>query len=425
MLEIQRIRENEADIIRGLKLRNIADAEKLVAQIQAIDRDKRTALTKLETNRAEMNKVAATVGALMKEGKKDEAEAAKQRSAEFKQEIKNLEVSVAEMDAALEAAIIALPNVSHPSVPAGKTPEDNQVVYQNNIQPVLPANVKPHWDLCKELNIIDWELGTKLTGAGFPVYRGKGAKLVRGLIQFFLDEGSNAGYEEIYPPLMVNEDSGRGTGQIPDKEGQMYHMQLDNLYMIPTAEVPITNIYRDVILEEDQLPIRNCGYTPCFRREAGSYGKDVRGLNRLHQFDKVEIVEIAHPDKSYERLEVMLNHAKSLLEKLELPYRVLLLCGGDMGFTSAKTFDLEVFSAAQQRWLEVSSVSCFETFQANRLKLRIREKEKKNTRLAHTLNGSALALPRVMAALMENNQTEDGHIRLPKVLHKYTGFEVI
>lgn len=425
MLEIQRFRDNPQDILRGLHIRNFANADQLVEAIVNLDKDRRAVLNKLESQRSEMNKVASGVGQLMKEGRKEEAEAAKQRSGELKQEIKDLEAQIAELEQAQQQAIVALPNAPHASVPAGKTPEDNVVVHLHDVEHTLPANFKPHWDICKALDIIDWELGVKLTGSGFPVYKGKGAKLVRALIQFFIDEAEAAGYQEVIPPLLVNEESAFATGQLPDKEGQMYHAQTDNLFLIPTAEVPITNLYRDVIVEEDQLPIRNCGYTQCFRRESGSYGKDVRGLNRLHQFDKVEIVEIAHPDTSYDRLEVMLAHSKSLLEKLGLKYRVLLLCGGDMGFASAKTFDLEVWSAAQSRWLEVSSVSCFETFQTNRLKLRMREKEKKNTRLAHTLNGSALALPRVMAAIMENFQTEKGGFRIPEPLQKYTGFAVV
>lgn len=425
MIEIQRFRDNPQQVLAALQLRNLPQAAEAVNEIVELDKTRRGFLSRLEVARAEANKISASVGLLMKEGRKEEAEAAKSQTAALKAEIKDLQEKVAEIEARQHQCVIALPNTPHSSVPPGKGADDNQVVFENDLTHSLPAGFKPHWDLCKSLDIIDWELGSKITGSGFPVYKGKGAKLLRALIQFFIDEAEAAGYSEVVPPLLVNADSGFGTGQLPDKEGQMYFVNEDQLYLIPTAEVPITNLYRDVIVDEDQLPIRNCGYTQCFRREAGTYGKDVRGLNRLHQFDKVEIVEIAHPDQSYERLEAMLEHSKSLLEKLGLRYRVLLLCGGDMGFGSAKTYDLEVWSAAQERWLEVSSVSCFETFQANRLKLRIREKEKKGTRLAHTLNGSALALPRVMAAIMENFQTEKGGIRMPEALQRYLGFSVI
>ncbi|MBO7523626.1 MAG: serine--tRNA ligase, partial [Bacteroidales bacterium] len=328
------------------------------------------------------------------------------------------------IDAELKSQLVLLPNLPHASVPRGFGAADNEVVRQCGVIPNLDENALPHWELIKKYDIIDFELGTKLTGAGFPVYKGKGAKLQRALISFFLDEGEKAGYVEMMPPIVVNEDSGFGTGQLPDKEGQMYHVTLDNFYMVPTAEVPVTNIYRDVILDASELPIKNMAYTPCFRREAGSWGADVRGLNRLHQFDKVEIVRIAHPDHSYESLEEMVAHVEGLVQKLELPYRILRLCGGDMSFTSALTFDFEVFSAAQKRWLEVSSTSNFESFQANRLKCRFKEKGEKQTRLVHTLNGSALALPRIVAALLENNQTADG-IKIPKVLVPYTGFDMI
>jgi seryl-tRNA synthetase len=372
----------------------------------------------------EMNQISKEIGSLMKTGKKEEAEAAKEKTYSLKEEIKSLSDKMIPIDNDLRNEIVRLPNLPHESVPPGYGADDNIIVRGGeNILP-LPENALPHWDLIKKYDIIDFDLGIKLTGAGFPVYKGKGAKLQRALISFFLDEGEKAGYQEIMPPILVNEDSGFGTGQLPDKEGQMYHATLDNFYLIPTAEVPVTNIYRDVILSADQLPIKNIAYTPCFRREAGSWGAHVRGLNRLHQFDKVEIVRIAHPDHSYESLEEMVSHVEGLVSKLELPYRILKLCGGDMSFTSALTYDFEVWSAAQKRWLEVSSVSNFESFQANRLKCRFKEKGDKQTRLAHTLNGSALALPRIVAAILENNQTAEG-IKIPKVLIPYTGFDMI
>jgi seryl-tRNA synthetase len=361
---------------------------------------------------------------LMKSGKKEEAEAARLKTYTLKEEIRTFSDKLIPIDNELKNEIISLPNLPHESVAPGHTPEDNVKVREGGVMPLLSANALPHWELIKKYDIIDFDLGIKLTGAGFPVYLGKGAKLERSLINFFLDEGGKAGYREVMPPIMVNEDSGFGTGQLPDKEGQMYHATLDNFYMIPTAEVPVTNIYRDVILTADNLPVRNIAYTPCFRREAGSWGAHVRGLNRLHQFDKVEIVQIAHPDHSYESLEEMVRHVEGLIIKLELPYRILRLCGGDMSFTSALTYDFEVWSAAQKRWLEVSSVSNFESFQANRLKCRFKDKGDKQTRLAHTLNGSALALPRIVAAILENNQTESG-IKVPKVLVPFTGFEMI
>jgi seryl-tRNA synthetase len=424
MLEIQRFRDNPGSIVEALKKRNLPEAEEVVNKIVEIDRERRQHMVVLENLRKEANDTARLIGQLMGAGKKEEAEVAKARTGVLKEETKAAELAVTRLEAEQQALLITLPNTPHPSVPAGATPEDNAVVYSNGREVALPADAKPHWDLVRDLDIIDFELGAKITGSGFPVYKGQGAKLVRGLIQFFLDTASDAGYLEIYPPLMVNEASGYGTGQLPDKEGQMYHAVVDNLYLIPTAEVPITNLYRDVILEESQLPVQNCGYTPCFRREAGAAGKDTRGLNRLHQFDKVEIVEIAHPATSYDRLEEMVKHVRGLLEALELPYRQLLLCGGDMGFTSAKTYDMEVWCAAQAKWLEVSSISCFETFQANRLKLRFRDGSGK-TQTAHTLNGSALALPRIMSSLLENNQQPDGSILLPKALHRYCGFERI
>ena len=372
---------------------------------------------------AELNKAAAQIGALMKQGKKEEAEQAKARVAELKAEQKGFADKLADAETQIREILLSVPNIPCAMVPEGKTAEDNVVEKTGGPQPNLPEDALPHWDLCKKYDIIDFDLGVKITGAGFPVYKGKGARLQRALIQFFLDEAGKAGYLEIQPPYVVNEASGYGTGQLPDKEGQMYFANADGLYLIPTAEVPVTNIYRDVILTQDQLPIKNCAYSACFRREAGSYGKDVRGLNRLHQFDKVEIVRIEKPENSYAALEEMKDHVQGLLEKLGLPWHILRLCGGDMSFTSAITFDFEVFSAAQKRWLEVSSVSNFETYQANRLKCRYRGDDKK-THLCHTLNGSALALPRIMAALLENNQTPEG-IVVPECLRKYTGFHII
>jgi len=371
-----------------------------------------------------MNKISKEVGLLMREGKTDEANAAKNRTAELKDSIKQLDEDFAQIDKEVFNLQVLLPNLPSDLVPEGRTPEDNLIVKSYGEIPVLPENSIPHWELAKKYDIIDFELGVKITGAGFPVYKGKGARIQRALISFFLDEARASGFLEIQPPLMVNEDSGFGTGQLPDKEGQMYHATEDNLYLIPTAEVPVTNLYRDVIVEAKDLPIKNTAYSACFRREAGSYGKDVRGLNRLHQFDKVEIVQIAHPDNSYELLDEMVAHVAGLVEKLELPYRILRLCGGDMSFTSALTYDFEVFSAAQEKWLEVSSVSNFESFQANRLKLRYRDEVTKKPVIAHTLNGSALALPRILAALLENNQTPEG-IRIPKVLIPYCGFDLI
>jgi seryl-tRNA synthetase len=422
MLEISYLRENENKAIEGLKKRNI-DASVTIKNILLIDDLRRKNQTELDQARAEVKQLSDQIGALMKSGKKTEAETIKTRVAELKDFIKSKEDQQESSESELRNLLYTLPNVPHESIPEGKSAEDNVEVERGGDIPNLPETALPHWDLATQYDIIDFELGVKVTGAGFPFYKGKGSKLQRALINFFLDEAAKAGYTEFQSPLMVNRDSGYGTGQLPDKDGQMYFASEDELYLIPTAEVPITNIFRDVIVEPEQLPIKCCGYTPCFRREAGSYGKDVRGLNRLHQFDKVEIVQIQHPDKSYESLEEMRAHVTGLLKKLELPYRVLKLCGGDMGFTSAFTYDMEVYSAAQGRWLEVSSTSNFETFQANRLKLRFRGPDKK-TRLAHTLNGSALALPRIVAALLENNQTEKG-VRIPKALVPYTGFEWI
>jgi seryl-tRNA synthetase len=424
MLELSFLKTNKERAIQGLKKRNFSDeALQVIDRILEADEGRRNAQVDLDNNLAESKRLASEIGGLLKLGKSAEAEAIKSTVANLKDQAKNLENSMRVASEKMEELLLTVPNIPHQSVPHGKTPEDNEV-YQawEKPLPTLYPDAVPHWELAKKYNIFDLELGTKLTGAGFPVYRGKGARLERSLINFFLDEASRAGYEEIAPPLMVNKESARATGQLPDKEGQMYYVERDDLYLIPTAEVPVTNIYRDVIVDEKDFPIKMTGYTPCFRREAGSYGAHVRGLNRVHQFDKVEVVQIAHPDSSYEQLEGMLEHVSSLLDKLELPYRILRLCGGDMGFTSALTFDFEVWSAAQERWLEVSSVSNFETYQSNRLKVRFKDGNK--TRLAHTLNGSALALARIVAALLENNQTPEG-IRLPKVLHGYTGWEMI
>jgi seryl-tRNA synthetase len=423
MLTINQIRENRDFIVERLKVKNFNAAE-IIARIIQLDTSRREIQAKTDSMQNEMNRISKEIGSLMKEGRKDEAEEAKQKTYSLKEEIKNLSEKIVPIENDLKNEIIKLPNLPHESVAPGKSAEDNVMVRQGGTIPKLSDIALPHWDLIKKYDIIDFELGIKLTGAGFPVYLGKGAKLQRALISFFLDEGAKAGYREVMPPIMVNEDSGFGTGQLPDKEGQMYHATLDNFYLIPTAEVPVTNIYRDVILNAEVLPIKNIAYTPCFRREAGSWGAHVRGLNRLHQFDKVEIVRIAHPDHPYESLEEMVNHVESLVAKLDLPYRIIRLCGGDMSFTSALTYDFEVWSAAQKRWLEVSSVSNFESFQANRLKCRFKDKGDKQTRLVHTLNGSALALPRIVAAILENNQTEEG-IKVPKVLVPYTGFDMI
>jgi seryl-tRNA synthetase len=422
MLEIQYIRQNADEVITRLAIKNF-DAQEIINAIIGLDHSKRSFQTKLDQELNSLNHISREIGDLFKVGKKQEADVLKTKTILLKEKIASLETEIKKVDQALTDKLVLLPNMPHASVPKGKTPEDNEVVMTEGAMPELGKDAVPHWDLAKKYKLIDFELGVKITGAGFPVYTGKGAKLQRALINYFLDKATAAGYTEIEPPILVNEDSGFGTGQLPDKEGQMYFVTLDKLYMIPTAEVPITNMYRDVIVEEDNLPIKNCGYTPCFRREAGSYGKDVRGLNRLHQFDKVEIVQIQHPDKSYDTLHEMREHVAGLLKSLELPFRILKLCGGDMSFASALTYDLEVFSAAQKRWLEVSSVSNFETFQSNRMKLRFK-KGKDKPRLAHTLNGSALALPRIVASLLENNQTEKG-IKIPKVLVPYTGFEYI
>ena len=422
MLTLAAIKENPQAIVERLKVKHF-DAQQLINDILELDKTRRAAQTQFDRNGAELKKAAARIGALMKEGKKDEAEAAKAEVAALKDANKRIEEECDAAGAKITEILLTIPNTPCEMVPEGRTAEDNIVEREGGKIPDLGEDALPHWELAKKYNLIDFELGVKITGAGFPVYIGKGAKLQRALIQFFLDEASKAGYLETQPPYVVNEASGIGTGQLPDKEGQMYHCNLDNLYLIPTAEVPVTNIYRDVIIEEKDLPKKNCAYSACFRREAGSYGKDVRGLNRLHQFDKVEIVRIEKPENSYAALEEMKAHVQSLVEKLELPWHILRLCGGDMSFTSALTFDFEVCSAAQKRWLEVSSVSNFESYQANRLHCRYRDANKKIT-LCHTLNGSALALPRIVAALLENNQTPEG-IRIPKVLVPYTGFDII
>jgi seryl-tRNA synthetase len=423
MLTLQFLREQPDIVLEGLKKRNFKEAETLVQQVVENDRLRRETQNTLDALKARSNADSKKIGELMKTGKAAEAAELRASVAADKDKIKSMEESLSEYEKNQIEILYKIPNVPAAIVPAGKSAEDNITVHSHGAIPTLYSGALPHWELIKKLDIIDFDLGIKIAGAGFPVYKGKGARLQRALINLFLDEANKAGYREIQPPVVVNEDSGYGTGQLPDKEGQMYFVNADGLYLIPTAEVPITNLYRDVILNEDELPVKNAGYTPCFRREAGSWGAHVRGLNRLHQFDKVEIVQVCKPEDSYRILDEMCAHVQGLLEKLELPYRKLLLCGGDMGFNSAITYDMEVYSAAQQRWLEVSSVSNFETFQANRLKLRYRNKDAK-TQLLHTLNGSALALPRIVAALLENNQTPDG-IRIPKVLVPYTGFEVI
>lgn len=422
MLQISYIRENKDLVINGLKKRNFKELE-LVEEAIALDEQRRLIQTKLDNALAESNKLSKEIGTLMKEGKRQEAEVAKAQTADLKEQIKQYSATLDQTVLSLNDILYRIPNIPNAIVPEGKTAEDNLTVFQAGEIPHLFEGALPHWELAKKYNIIDFELGVKLTGAGFPVYKDKGAKLQRALISYFLDKNTEAGYLEYQVPHMVNQDSGYGTGQLPDKEGQMYHVQIDNLYLIPTAEVPVTNIFRDVILSESDLPIRCTAYTPCFRREAGSYGAHVRGLNRLHQFDKVEIVRIEHPDRSYEALDQMVEHVKGILNELKLPYRILRLCGGDLGFTSAITYDFEVYSTAQEKWLEISSVSNFETFQANRLKLRFRNAEGK-PQLAHTLNGSSLALPRVLAGILENYQTPEG-IVIPEVLRKYTGFDII
>ncbi|NDK55219.1 serine--tRNA ligase [Pontibacter fetidus] len=423
MLQLSVLREQTDLVVAGLNKKNYKNAAAEVAALLDLDQRRRQVQSEHDELQARANSISKEIGILMKNGEREKAESYKTQTTELKQQAKTLGDQLTSLEEELQAALYKLPNLPHESVPVGRSAEDNEVVLQHGEIPELHAGAQPHWELIQKYDIIDFDLGNKITGAGFPVYKKQGARLQRALINFFLDEALKAGYIEVQPPILVNEASGYGTGQLPDKDGQMYHATEDNYYLIPTAEVPITNLYRDVIVPVEQLPIKNAGHTPCFRREAGSWGADVRGLNRLHQFDKVEIVQITLPEKSYETLEEMSSYIQGLLQKLELPYRVLRLCGGDMGFTSALTYDMEVYSTAQGRWLEVSSCSNFETYQANRLKLRYKNDAGK-TQLLHTLNGSALALPRIVAAILENNQTPDG-INMPKVLHPYLGFEKI
>ena len=422
MLTLQQINQDPEQVIARLAVKQF-DGREPIMRVVELDKQRRAAQKQRDDNAAQLNKMAAQIGALMKQGQREEADKAKEAVAALKTSLKDIDDQLSAAQDEITEILLSVPNLPCEAVPKGRTAADNVVEKQGGNMPDLPADALPHWDLAKKYNLIDFDLGVKITGAGFPVYVGKGARLQRALIQFFLDEAGKAGYTEVQPPYVVNEASGYGTGQLPDKEGQMYHCQLDNFYLIPTAEVPVTNLYRDVIIPQEELPKKNCAYSACFRREAGSYGKDVRGLNRLHQFDKVEIVRIERPEDSYAALEQMKDHVQGLLEKLELPWHILRLCGGDMSFTSAITFDFEVWSAAQGRWLEVSSVSNFETYQANRLKCRYRGDDKK-THLCHTLNGSALALPRIVAALLENNQTPQGII-IPAALRPYTGFDII
>ncbi len=437
MLTLKLITEETDRVIRGLEKKHFKGAKEAIDEVLAVDKRRREAQQKLDANLSEAKKLAAQIGALMKEGKREEADNIKESVAKMKDSNKQLEETMNEAQEKMTRLLCQIPNIPYDEVPEGATAEDNHVVKSNQKEcdgtdtvgnwtanPVIPSAKLPHWELAKKYNLIDFDLGVKITGAGFPVYIGKGARLQRALINFFLDEARKSGYTEIMPPTVVNAASGYGTGQLPDKEGQMYHCEVDDFYLIPTAEVPVTNIYRDVILDEAQLPIKNCAYTECFRREAGSYGKDVRGLNRLHEFSKIEIVRIDKPEHSKESHKEMLEHVEGLLKKLELPYRILLLCGGDQSFTSSICYDFEVYSEAQKRWLEVSSVSNFDTYQANRLKCRYRRADNKKIELCHTLNGSALALPRIVAALLENNQTEQG-IKIPAALVPYTGFEII
>ena len=423
MLTLAHIRENADLIVERLKIKNF-DASQIVQEIIELDKTRREILGKSEALQAEMNQISKEIGILFKSGKQEEANKAKAKTAELKEQIKNFAAEVESNQDELNKSLVLLPNLPHESVPPGKEESDNIEVKKGGKIPELSRNALPHWELASKYDLIDFELGNKLTGSGFPVYTGKGARLQRALINYFLDKNINAGYQEYLPPLMVNEESGFGTGQLPDKEGMMYHVGMDNLYLIPTAEVPVTNIFRDVILKESDFPIKCTAYTPCFRREAGSYGKDVRGLNRLHQFDKVEIVQLRKPEDSYDALDEMVAHVEGIVSELGLPYRILRLCGGDISFASALTYDFEVYSTAQERWLEVSSVSNFESFQSNRLKLRFKDTETKKSVLAHTLNGSSLALPRILAALLENNQFEGG-IKIPEVLVPYTGFSEI
>ena len=437
MLTLKLITEETDRVIRGLEKKHFKGAKEAIDEVLAVDKRRREAQQKLDANLSEAKKLAAQIGGLMKEGKKDEANAIKESVSKMKEANKQLEDTMNEAQEEMTRLLCQIPNIPYDEVPEGATAEDNHVVKSNQKEcdgtdtvgnwtanPEVPTAKLPHWELAKKYNLIDFDLGVKITGAGFPVYIGKGAQLQRALINFFLDEARKSGYTEIMPPTVVNAASGYGTGQLPDKEGQMYHCEVDDFYLIPTAEVPVTNIYRDVILDEAQLPIKNCAYTECFRREAGSYGKDVRGLNRLHEFSKIEIVRIDKPEHSKESHKEMLEHVEGLLKKLELPYRILLLCGGDQSFTSSICYDFEVYSEAQKRWLEVSSVSNFDTYQANRLKCRYRRADNKKIELCHTLNGSALALPRIVAAILENNQTENG-IKIPAALVPYTGFEII
>lgn len=421
MLQVNFLRENKERILQGLQKRNFKQLD-LVDEAISADDERKKFQFELDQNLAEMNKISKEIGILMKDGKKEEAEAAKSKTAEFKENSQNLQQNLKETEARLLEILYLIPNIPYEKVVAGTSADDNEIIYQSHDVEGLDEGAIPHWELAKKYNLIDFELGVKIAGAGFPVYFGKGARLQRALVQYFLDKNTDAGYLEVNPPHVVNEASGYGTGQLPDKEGQMYFVNEDNLYLIPTAEVPVTNLYRDVLLDEKDLPIKNTAFSQCYRREAGSYGAHVRGLNRLHQFEKVEIVRLEKPENSYAALEEMVEHVKSILIDLELPFRVLRLCGGDMGFTSAMTYDFEVWSAAQEKWLEVSSVSNFETFQANRLKCRF--KGEGRTQLVHTLNGSAMALPRIMAALLENNQTENG-IRIPEKIAAYTRFELI
>ena len=423
MLQVNNIIAEKDRYITGLKKRNISNAEELLNEVIQLDESRKSTQQELDSNLAEANSIAKQIGALMKEGKKDEAEKIKARTSELKQLNKELGEKLNGIQDDLTQKLYNIPNVPNESVPAGNTDEDNVEIKKVGEVPTLNDGAMAHWDLIKKHDIIDFDLGIKITGAGFPVYKGKGARLQRALVNYFLDEAVKAGYSEVQPPIVINEASGYGTGQLPDKEGQMYHIGEENLFLIPTAEVPITNLYRDVILNEQDLPVKHAGFTPCFRREAGSWGAHVRGLNRLHQFDKVEIVQVRKPEESYQALEEMCAHVEHLLSSLNLPYRILRLCGGDLGFTSALTFDFEVYSAAQGKWLEVSSVSNFETYQANRLKLRYKDENKKSI-LLHTLNGSAMALPRIIAAILENNQDESG-INIPEVLQSYTGFNRI
>ncbi|MEM6316346.1 MAG: serine--tRNA ligase [Bacteroidota bacterium] len=425
MLQVNFIRDHKERVLAGLRLRNFREEQlSIVDEVLALDEQRRSTQTELDGLLAANNKLSKEIGGLYRQGKREEAEGLKAQVDNQKGRVRELEEAMRQIKDNLTEGLLQIPNVPHPHVPPGKSDEDNAIFKDwSGDLPNLMDDALPHWELGKKYNLFDFELGVKITGAGFPLFRGKGARLQRGLINFFLDEAYKAGYEEFIPPLLVNEDSARATGQLPDKEGQMYHAVKDNLYLIPTAEVPVTNVYRDVIIKEKDFPIKMTGHTPCFRREAGSYGKEVKGLNRVHQFDKVEIVQIVRPEKSYEVLKEMVAHVEQLLQKLELPYRIVTLCGGDIGFTSALTYDFEVYSAAQKMWLEVSSVSNFETYQSNRLKVRYKGADKK-THLAHTLNGSALALARIVAALLENNQMETG-IRLPKVLHRFVGMEVI